>query len=52
MRQKSQRYGIHLLLPILGILTLLPVLVLASHVAQVIQAMVAESGFDMKIEVL
>jgi len=38
VRQKSQRYGIHLVLPILGILTLLPVLVLASHVAQVIGA--------------
>jgi amino acid transporter len=38
VRQKSQRYGIHLVLPILGIVTLLPVLVLASHVAQVIGA--------------
>jgi len=38
VRQKSQRYAIHLLLPILGILTLIPVLVLASHVAQVIGA--------------
>lgn len=38
VRQKSQRYAIHLLLPILGILTLIPVLVLTSHVAQVIGA--------------
>lgn len=38
VKQKSQRYGIHLVLPILGALTLLPVLVLASHVAQVIGA--------------
>lgn len=38
VREKSQRYALHLVLPIVGILTLLPVLVLASHVAQVIGA--------------
>jgi len=36
VRQKSQRYAVHLLLPILGIATLVPVLVLANHRAQVI----------------
>lgn len=38
VREKSQRYALHLVLPIVGVLTLLPVLVLASHVAQVIGA--------------
>jgi len=36
VRQKSQRYAVHLLLPILGIATLVPVLALANHRAQVI----------------
>ena len=38
VRQRSQRYASHLLLPILGIATLIPVLVLANHRAQVIGA--------------
>ena len=38
VRLRSQRYVVHLLLPILGIATLIPVLVLANHRAQVIGA--------------
>jgi amino acid transporter len=38
VRQRSKAYGVHLVVPVLGVATILPVLVLANHRAQLLGA--------------